>query len=63
MPLYFLSVGNMENVLRVHEYRRGLNARSLDKYVSALPLCYIPPYLAVQFSLWIFYIKNALFSS
>ena len=42
-PLYYLLVGRrMESVLGVHEYRRGLNARSLDEYASALPLCYTP---------------------
>ena len=30
--------------LGVHEYRRGLNAPSLDEFVSALPLCYTAPY-------------------
>ena len=41
MPLYYLLVDKrMESVLEVHEYRRSLNARSLDEYASALLLCY-----------------------
>ena len=43
MPL--LPISNMESVVGVLEYRRGLNARSMNiEHACALPLCYTPPF-------------------